>query len=369
MPTIFITIPWFTPAYKAGGPIRSIHNLVAALNDSFRFYIFTSYTDVDNIMLPVETNKWLDFMPNVKVWYDNNLQRSKNLTEEAEKIKPDIIYINGIYSWFFNLVPLIFVKAPKKSVAVRGTMHPNAVAEKSWKKKPYLKLLKWWGTSKEIHWQATDEQEATYIRKYLGNNAAVAIVKNLHSQIKNTKAENKIHGSLKLLSVGLISPMKNYHSVLNALKNITGKVEYTIVGAIKDTAYWKQCLQIIEQLPENITIKYLGPQPFNEIQEHLAQNNVFVLPSKSENFGHAILEALGCGLPVITSKNVPWRNLSENKAGSNCAEKDLDKQIQAFIDMDEATFRKYRDGALNYAAKNSENFETIQGYKKLFSKP
>ena len=39
------------------------------------------------------------------------------------------------------------------------------------------------------------------------------------------------------------------------------------------------------------------------------------MPSKSENFGNVVLEAISQNTPVIASKNTPWEILKENNAG------------------------------------------------------
>jgi glycosyltransferase involved in cell wall biosynthesis len=43
--------------------------------------------------------------------------------------------------------------------------------------------------------------------------------------------------------------------------------------------------------------------------------DLFILPSHSENFGIVILESLSFGVPVITTKNTPWKTLEDNACG------------------------------------------------------
>lgn len=47
----------------------------------------------------------------------------------------------------------------------------------------------------------------------------------------------------------------------------------------------------------------------------LADADIVVLPSKSENFGVIVAEALACGVPVVTTKAAPWPGLAAKRCG------------------------------------------------------
>ena len=371
MTKIFITIPWFLPAFRVGGPIQSVANLVKDFQDEVTYYIFCGDVDVNGGALEnVTIGEWLPFNNNTQVWYADHEKISDSLVKQVEVIKPDILYIIGLYSWHFNIVPLIFCKGPKKILSVRGMLHPGALSQKKWKKRIYIRLFKLMEYEHKISFHATDEEEERYIVTHFGKVASVNIAGNFPNNMGAVPVAHKLPGSLNMISIALISPMKNILLVLEALGNISVSVVYNIYGAIKDIDYWKQCKEKIKGLPGNIVVKYHNEIEPGQVKEALSHSHIFVLPSKSENFGHAIYEALSVGRPAITSNSTPWNNLREANAGLNIASEDsseLTDAINYFAAMDEAALSTWSHGAIAYSDA-AIDLEKIRGqYREMFS--
>ena len=365
---IFITIPWFLPAFKAGGPIQSIANLVDNFSENVKFKIFCSNADLDNkILQNIEFDKWIIFNNNTEVFYASPSNVTKKLIVQYNNVKPDVLFIIGIFSFNFNIFPLLFCKAKKKILSVRGMLHDEALSQKKWKKKLFLIFLKSINIKKQITFHATNEQEKIFIQYQFGKDTKINIADNFSKKIITPAVLYKNINYLNLTTIAIISPMKNHKLVLEALANATSFINYNIYGPIKDANYWKECLQLIKNMPSNIIVKYWNELAPEDVQNTLAENHIFIMPSKSENFAHAIAEALGMGKPVITSHGTPWNFLKENNAGENVEKTKIDilNAIEFFAKLSNDEYQKYSTASICYFNKRNNTKNLIKEYHNL----
>jgi glycosyltransferase involved in cell wall biosynthesis len=367
---IFITIPWFLPAFRAGGPVQSIANLVREFHEDVEYLIFCGDTDLNGVELAnIEKNKWTRFNKQTLVWYADKKKISETLVKQVELLKPDLLFIIGLFSWHYNMVPMIFCKGTKKIISVRGMLHPGALSQKKWKKKIFLQLFKQLKYQSKVSFHATAEEEKNYIISYFKKPANIYVAGNFPNKISLQSIEKKEAGKLKLISIALISPMKNILKVLEALEHLTFEIEYNIYGPVKDDDYSNLCKEQITNLPGNIRVCNHNEIEPGNVKEALAGSHVFILPSKSENFGHAIFEALSAGRPVITSNNTPWNHLKEMKAGINISienDKVLIDAITFFALMDQDELEKWSLGAYHYSEKAIDVERIKNEYRKMF---
>jgi glycosyltransferase involved in cell wall biosynthesis len=325
--------------------------------------------DLGGVKLEVQEDKWTAFPAGrdatVKVWYAS-ASGGRNIERLVDK--QDVLFINSIFSHHFNYASLIKSRAKRKIISPRGMLDPGSLSQKPWKKQIYLAYLKLKGIDRVCEWHATTEQEKHNIQKVFGRKSKVWVVPNFPRVIDFQPADKKV-GTLAMVTIALVSPMKNHLMILQALQKVRSKVSWHIYGPIKDEEYWKACLKIIVQLPENIEVLYQGDVPPIHVPNALLNGQVAILPSKSENFGHSIYEAFIAGKPVITSRNTPWNELRGKKAGLNVGianEDQLAEAIESFADMDNDEFTEWSKSA-RALALSAVDIESIKrGYLEMF---
>ncbi len=376
MPVLVIMIDWFAPGYKAGGPIRSIVNLVRILRHDFEIYIFTSDRDFGD-QVPydsVKLNQWESWESGVKVWYASP-DRFNDIEAELRKLNPQAVYLNSMFSRPFTIQPIRWHMrkslAAQVVLAPRGMLHSGAIQYGTRKKQLFLNGIKLLGAQKKIIWQATDEQEAKDVQVRLGRKARVKLVGNAPT---TTAPEGnpapKAVGSLKVLYVSRIQPKKNLAYFLQSMARSSGSIHLDLIGPIEDLSYWKICQDLIAGLPLSSRVTYVGSFPHHQIMEMQQAYHLFVLPTHGENFGHAIFDALLGGLPVLLSDQTPWTDVEAQGCGWAVPLDHpvaFDKALATALAWDEAAFQAASSAARKYANAFLDRLALREQYLDLFT--
>ncbi len=372
---ILIFIDWFLPGYKAGGPIRSIVNIIEQLFEYFDFYIVTSDRDLgdespyENII----TNKIKDNGKYKIVYLSPENQNKKTFLKLFEEIKPYKVYFNSLFSVKFTLLPLYFIKKrmPDGSIilAPRGMLGNGALELKKVKKNIFLKLGKLSGLFSGILWHATTSDEAEDIRNTF-DNAKIVIAENI-PRISSGYSQKEKKDITKFVFISRISKKKNILYAIKILNNLkTGSnIIFDIFGPSEDQNYEQICKIEAENNPGNISVNFKEEIAHNKVINTLKKYHFFLFPTLHENYGHAVFEAFSAGCPVIISDKTPWKNLEEKKIGWDINLQDKDKfrkVIQKCIDMTQEEYDKMSLNAFNFAKNNSANSKSVKQTKKLF---
>jgi glycosyltransferase involved in cell wall biosynthesis len=371
MKRLLVFYSHFTPAYKAGGPIQSLRNLVESIKDKFIIDIVCGAYDLGDksILENIVPDQWNEFDKNVSILYisQSGISRIINIFYHR---RPDVIYVNGVFLPLYSWLPMFMARLTKVKVVFspRGMLQSGAVTSKGLKKKIFLKLFKALGFHRRLVWHATDEQEKLDVEQFFGKHNSIVIIPNLpRKPFPVVEKRKKNVNELRLIYLSVIAEKKNLLLILKALQHITTPIIFDIYGPIKDRRYWKQCESLLQGQVH--TIKYLGPVVDTEVQNVLTKYHTFVLPTKGENFGHAIFDALSVGTPVITSQYTPWGILQDKNCGITIdvhEPRSLTLAIEKFISLSEEEFLKLSLGA-HKLALSFGSIEDKDKYVNLFS--
>jgi glycosyltransferase involved in cell wall biosynthesis len=322
---VLLFVDWYSPGYKAGGPITSCVNLVEHLSDEFEFRIVTRNCDYTETLpyTDIPPDCWIQMPDGNSIYYFSSVNlNASNVFSLMAKTTFDIVYLNSLYSLYFTLLPLIKLRLDKSKrpviLATRGMLAQSAIRVKKAKKKIFLSAARLTGLFRSVVFHATTEEEKRDIHCEFGNKYKILVAGNLHSKniLFSNPSRNKTSGSLMLVSVARIAPEKNLEFALSLLKNLeVSTIQMDIYGPIYDASYWARCQEIIPLLPKGITVNYLGSLPSEDVQVKLGTYHFLFMPTLGENFGHIILQAMGAGCPVIISDRTPWRGLKMEKCG------------------------------------------------------
>jgi glycosyltransferase involved in cell wall biosynthesis len=205
-------------------------------------------------------------------------------------------------------------------ITPRGELFDEALAFGMVKKKICLKIFKVLGIYKKVTWHSTGESESQTIFKHFPT-ASVKLARVISdNRIQFFKIDEPdfsfTEGNyLKLIFLSRISKEKNLLYAIKLLGNVSFRAEYHIYGPIEDENIWRECIEEIKKLPENIRVKYKGEIERKNVKSYFAIYDLFLFPTHIENFGHVISESLSVGTPVLISDNTPWRNLEEKNLG------------------------------------------------------
>lgn len=193
---------------------------------------------------------------------------------------------------------------------------------------------------------------------------------NMKDKIAERSKRKSIETPLNITFLSRICPQKNLLGAIKSLCRLEFEVEFTIYGPEEDKGYWLKCKNELENLPANIHWFYKGDVLSDEVQTRLQMHDIFLLPTRGENYGHVIFEALSVGCIPVISDQTPWHVIAEKKAGYVLP---LSENMTEFVsalrelhNMGMSERNKMADRAVRIAIDKVEQAKKNTGYRKIF---
>ncbi|MCL0082944.1 glycosyltransferase [Thermodesulfovibrionales bacterium] len=249
---------------------------------------------------------------------------AKAVAQEVEQF--DIVHIHELWSYPHFMACRAARRAKKPYiVTIYGGLEPWAINHKAFKKRIYSALIQRRILQKAVALQAMTDEEVKHIRAF-GVDTRIVVIPNgidpeefqqfpSREDLKGLYPELK--GKKVVLFLSRIHPIKGLDLFAKAFGKVVERrddIRLLIAGPDNDgyQAQVKKMLEIESALDKVI---FTGMLTGREKLAALGGADLFVLPSYSEGFSMAILEAMICGLPVIITHSCNFPEVAEAEAG------------------------------------------------------
>lgn len=271
-------------------------------------------------------------------WSPSMLKGFKNAAKSV-----DIIHVNGIWQ-LADIYPSRAVRGTNCKVVYcpRGGVSPTAL----WRGKTVIKKLMWYfggqyrALKEAAMFHAASQKEHDELRA-LGFTQPIAIIPN-GIDVPEIQHKPFTTANRKIAFFGRIHPTKAAGHLVEAWGRVAADFpEWSLEIVGPDCGAVPQLKAMIAE--KNIPrVSLLGELKGMKKYEFLAQADLYVLPSLTENFGITIAEALVCGTPCIASKGCPWEGLVGNRCGwwIDIGPDALEKQLRESLNTPPSTLEE-----------------------------
>jgi len=377
-PIILIFTHYYLPGYKAGGPIRSLANLVSALGSTYDFRIVCFDRDLgsDQSYSNIKIGQWQK-QGNAMIRYASLHELGFSFCRKMLlDTKPDMIYLNSLFDRAFSMKPVLVLGRGRDTpilLTPRGELSAGALSLKPWRKQLFFSAARATRLYNNVHWHGCSKPEAELIQgRFSPELSKIFLASDLPeaNQVILQRTTAKQPGKLRIVLAARISPVKNMLAAIRIAGQLKGAVEFDLWGPLEDKDYWIDCQRQIGLCPPNVTVRYLGEIAHEKLHALLHGYDVMLLPTLGENFGHAIIEALDASLPVVISDRTPWRKLEQAGVGFDLPLEDEVAFLRALVKyqaMNESDMVLVRDACQRYVVEWRKSNTDLDDYRKMFN--
>lgn len=317
---------------------------------------------------------------------------TKIFLRKISKIKPDIIHLHNIHSSYINH-SMLFKYIKKHHIPVIWTLHDcwsftgqcahfDFTKCEKWKtgcnhcahldrypgsrvdhtETMYRAKKKWFTGIENItlvtpsHWLADLAKESflhEYPLKVINNGIDLSVFKPVKSDFRE---KYDLNGKYILLGVAFDwDSRKGLDVFIELSKRLNNSFQIILVGTNENTE---------KQLPKNI-ISIRRTQNQSELAEIYTAADLFINPTREENYPTVNMESIACGTPVLTFKTGGSPEILDQTCGSVVLKDDVDAMYKEILRIFHE--RPYSEAACLQRAKSFEKSKKYMEYINLYN--
>jgi len=322
--------PYFAPAYRYGGPPRSILGLCRALVAAgVDVDVFTTTANGDAPLAPSPEGTEVEgvharYFP---LAWPQRYWRAAGLRAALRRAaaNADLIHVHGLWnmtSWAGSAI----ARAAGRPYVVspRGMLQPEAL-----QRHREMKSIAYWGIERAnlrgaavLH--ATSALEGRELTPY--GPPVVLIPNGVAARQASSPSIDRLReraqlqpGDEVITFLGRLHPIKRLDLLAEAfaiVRNLRPRARLVIAGP--DEGGYRQRVEALFA-PVSSSTRWLGAVDDDEIAALLNVSDVLVQCSDSESFGMSVAEALAAGVPVVVTKRSGWAEIDAVGCGYSVA--------------------------------------------------
>jgi glycosyltransferase involved in cell wall biosynthesis len=321
--------PYFAPAFRYGGPPRSVLGLCRALGRAgIEIEVLTTTAD-GPADLPVSPSGG-DTFEGVAVRY---LERSfpqrlfgargLGAALDVAIARSDVVHVHGLWTvpaWAAARrarragVPLV--------ISPRGMLDPGSMAQRAWRKRIAYRLLERRSLLDAAFLHATSDSEARALRAWAPGAPVVMLPNGVEPPATPSMAPGALRrrlgvpaGAPIVTFLGRIHPIKRLDLLAQAFERVLAREPRArlVIAGPDERGHRRTLEPRFAAMASAVT--WAGELGDEEKWALLADSTLLVQCSDSESFGLSAAEAMAAGLPVVATRTCPWEEIETAGAG------------------------------------------------------
>lgn len=185
---------------------------------------------------------------------------------------------------------------------------------------------------------------------------------------QNFKDKVAPNGEKILVHVSNFRPVKRVPDTIRILHRVIQEIptKLLLVGDGPDRS---ECERLVRELQLEKNVFFLGKQ--DGLSEILSSSDLFLMPSQSESFGLSALEAMSCGVPVVSSSvgGLP-ELIVHNQTGYIAEIGDVNRMAKYTVDLltNEKKYKAFSENSRSRAVNNFEKKLILPKYLEYYEK-
>ena len=350
---IAIISPHFYPYVEFGGPVNSLWGLCKSLSKFFSIHVYT-IKNGPNVFFNKLNSKKIKIHKNLKCfYYDEQIKNFFSFDfffKIFKNIKQnDLIFIQYVFSYMSIISLLISVFLKKKIIiSPRGSISKYGIFSKRTTLKRICLFLIYIPFQKKIIWHATSINEKNDIMSFFTRSKVKIMfdgIDNSYLSFNSTTKRNNFFKNFSIpyrkfdrvfCSLGRLHKVKRFDLLIDSFEEYLKKNERSIL--IIGGSDFGEKRYLLDKINNKNKIFLIGHLDENEKKNLLKNSDFFILTSDYESFSVSTVEALALGVPVIISKNLPWKDVAAKKCGI-LVDNNINSILDALIKSNSSKFK------------------------------